>query len=70
MERELQMKGAGHLFLQPSGTNTDFINSFEIDNMEENVNLSNSIGVINTDQIPPPTSTASGKKKDNLLLIF
>lgn len=54
------MKGAGHLFLQPSGTNTDYMNSFEIENMEENVNVPNPVGAINADQIPQPTSSASG----------
>ena len=50
MERELQIKGAGHLFLGSSGTSSDIIDPITVEHEEQNINLSDSSNVANADQ--------------------
>lgn len=50
MERELQIKGAGHLFLGSSGENTQTVDPLYADSTEQSVTLPDTSNLVNVDQ--------------------
>jgi hypothetical protein len=50
VERELQIKGAGHLFLGSTGMNVDSVDPLNLDQTEQNITLPD-VNVVNIDQI-------------------
>ncbi|XP_011496279.1 PREDICTED: ankyrin repeat and KH domain-containing protein 1-like [Ceratosolen solmsi marchali] len=64
VERELQIKGAGHLFLGSSGMNVDSVDSL-IDQSEQNTALSDVTNVVNIDQTSQSAVSANGLSTNN-----